>query len=115
MTLSEEEQQGVLRKYDKKGTGMVNYRELCAAVDNGVCVYVCVCVCVCVWTETELFQTYPTLWRIVLYIFVSFRATSRSILKVFEGFVEYGIRGVSILPSELRSKCLVIALFRVRW
>ena len=43
VTLSEEEQRGVLRKYDKRGTGMVNYREFCATVDNGVCV------CVCVW------------------------------------------------------------------
>ena len=39
VTLSEEEQRGVLRKYDKKGTGMVNYREFCATVDNGVCVW----------------------------------------------------------------------------
>ena len=34
----------MLRKYDKRGTGMVNYREFCAKVDNGVCVCVCVCV-----------------------------------------------------------------------
>ena len=44
VTLSEDEQRGVLRKYDTKGTGMVNYREFCATVDNGVCVCVCVCV-----------------------------------------------------------------------
>ena len=44
MTLSEEEQRGVPRKYDKKGTGMVIYREFCATVDNGVCECVCVCV-----------------------------------------------------------------------
>ena len=38
--MSEDEQRGVLRKYDTKGTGMVNYREFCATVDNGVCVCV---------------------------------------------------------------------------
>ena len=43
VTLSEEEQRRVLRKYDKRGTGMVNYREfLCCML------YVCVvCVCTC--------------------------------------------------------------------
>ena len=55
VTLSEEEQRGVLRKYDKRGTGMVNYREFCATVDNGVCVcllvhvFLHVCDRVCEW------------------------------------------------------------------
>ena len=51
--MSEEEQRGVLRKYDKRGTGMVNYREFCATVDNGVWVllpslpYIAGNVCIC--------------------------------------------------------------------